>query len=56
MFDIEVVFIYPWVAKYSDFLKDPAMSAVAFFGMVTFIVVLGLGLLYEWRRGAMEWE
>ena len=56
VFDLEVVFIYPWAAKYSDWLKDDAFAGVAFGGMMMFITVLTLGLVYEWKRGAMKWE
>jgi len=56
VFDLEVVFIYPWASKYNDFLADDAFAPIALGGMLFFVVVLGLGLLYEWKRGAMEWE
>lgn len=56
VFDLEVVFIYPWAAKYTDFLDEGAFGAVALGGMLFFLVVLGLGLLYEWKRGSLEWE
>jgi NADH-quinone oxidoreductase subunit A len=56
VFDLEVVFVFPWAAKYKDWLADEAFAGVAFGGMMMFIVILLLGLLYEWKRGAMEWE
>lgn len=56
VFDLEVVFIYPWASKYSDWLADPSFAGVAFGGMMFFIAVLTLGLVYEYKRGAMEWE
>ncbi len=56
VFDLEVVFIYPWAAKFRDFLADSSFAAVALLGMLAFVTVLALGLLYEWRRGAMNWE
>ncbi len=56
VFDLEVVFIYPWASKYKEFLADDVFAPIALGGMVLFVVVLGLGLLYEWKRGAMEWE
>jgi NADH-quinone oxidoreductase subunit A len=56
VFDLEVVFIYPWASKYSDWLKDDAFAGIAFGGMMVFVAVLTLGLVYEWKRGAMEWE
>lgn len=56
VFDLEVVFIYPWAAKFRDFLADSDFAAVGLLGMLAFVTVLALGLLYEWRRGAMDWE
>ena len=56
VFDIEVVFIYPWASCYRDWLKDEAFAPVAFGGMVVFVIIVSLGLLYEWKRGAMDWE
>lgn len=56
VFDLEVVFIYPWASKYAEWLKDDAFAGVAFGGMMMFIAVLTLGLVYEYKRGAMKWE
>lgn len=56
VFDLEVVFIYPWASKYNDFLADDAFAGIAFGGMAFFVVVLALGLLYEWKRGSLKWE
>lgn len=56
VFDLEVVFIYPWAAKYSDFLADNTMADIAFYGMMVFVTILTVGLVYEYKRGAMNWE
>ncbi len=56
IFDLEVVFIFPWASRYQAFLEDDTMAGVSLFGMLLFVIVLAIGLLYEWRRGAMEWE
>ena len=55
VFDLEVVFIYPWASKYSEWLDSP-FGGIAFGGMMVFITILTLGLVYEYKRGAMEWE
>ena len=49
MFDVEVVFIFPWAVTFIDFPK------YVFYEMLVFIGVLGLGLAYAWRRGVLEW-
>ena len=56
IFDLEVVFIYPWAVNYNSFLADERFAGAAFGAMAVFLVVLTLGLLYEWKRGAMKWE
>ncbi len=50
IFDVEVVFMYPWALVFRD---------LGWFGISTmgiFISILALGLVYEWRKGALEWE
>jgi NADH-quinone oxidoreductase subunit A len=53
LFDIEVVFLIPWVFVYRDFL---ARHIAILTPMLFFLGVLVLGLLYEVRKGALEWE
>ncbi|MDR1529474.1 MAG: NADH-quinone oxidoreductase subunit A [Burkholderiales bacterium] len=50
LFDIELVFLLPWAVAL------PEISPAAFWSMLMFLGILGLGLLYEWRRGALEWD
>jgi NADH-quinone oxidoreductase subunit A len=49
LFDIEVVFLYPWAVVFGEF------KMFAFVEMAVFIGILALGLVYVWRRGALEW-
>jgi NADH-quinone oxidoreductase subunit A len=51
IFDIEVVFMYPWAMIYGTELK-----AYGFFVMAVFLAVLVFGFVYEWQRGGMEWD
>ena len=53
LFDIEIVFLIPWVLVYRDFLQAsiPILLPVLFF-----IFLLVLGLFYEMKKGALEWE
>jgi NADH-quinone oxidoreductase subunit A len=53
LFDIEVVFLIPWAFIYRDFLANniPILGPIMFF-----IGVLVLGLLYEVKKGALDWE
>ena len=53
LFDIEIVFLIPWVLVYRDFLAQnlPILTPVLFF-----ILLLVAGLVYEMRKGALDWE
>jgi NADH-quinone oxidoreductase subunit A len=50
VFDVEVVFLYPWAILFRD------LGWFGFNAMALFLAVLAFGLLYEWRKGALEWE
>jgi NADH-quinone oxidoreductase subunit A len=50
VFDIEIIFLYPWAVIYRS------LGWFGFWEMVAFLGVLGLGLGYVWRKGGLEWE
>lgn len=50
LFDIEVIFLYPWAAAFGK------LGLFGLFEMLVFIVILLVGYLYVWKRGAFEWE
>ena len=50
VFDVEMVFIVPWAVV----MKEVGMAA--FVEIIIFFVILGLGLLYAWRKNALKWE
>lgn len=55
LFDIEVVFLFPWARLFNEF-NAAGMGGLIFAEMAIFLGVLGLGLVYVWKRGALEWE
>lgn len=55
LFDIEVIFLYPWAAV-MRVLRDNFSIAFALAPMGFFLLILIIGLLYEWRKGALDWE
>ena len=55
LFDIEVIFLYPWAKIFRDF-KAIHLGGLLFFEMAAFLGVLVLGLAYVWKRGALEWD
>lgn len=50
LFDVEVIFLYPWAVE---------LRKLGMFGFVEaliFIAILGVGLVYAWQRGALDWD
>jgi NADH-quinone oxidoreductase subunit A len=56
LFDIEVIFLYPLAVVYQDLLKNPATKQMIFFGTLTFLGILAIGLLYETKKRALDWR
>ena len=50
LFDIEIVFLYPWAVVFRT------LEAPGIIGMGLFLVILVIGLVYEWRKGGMDWK
>jgi NADH-quinone oxidoreductase subunit A len=54
IFDLEVAFLFPWGVA---LMKLPHQTQVfAFWSMMVFLGVLTVGFIYEWQKGALEWE
>jgi NADH-quinone oxidoreductase subunit A len=50
IFDLEVAFLFPWAVAFKQ------VGAFGFWSMMTFLGVLTIGFIYEWRKGALEWD
>ena len=50
IFDLEVAFLFPWAVSLSG------IGLFGFWSMMIFLGVLTIGFIYEWRKGALEWE
>ena len=50
IFDLEVAFLFPWAVALGD------IGLFGFWSMMLFLAVLTVGFIYEWRKGALEWE
>ncbi len=50
IFDIEVVFLYPWAVSFE------ALGLFGMIAMLTFIFLITVPFVYEWRRGGLEWD
>jgi len=50
IFDLEIAFLFPWAAAFGD------IGLFGFWSMVVFLAVLTIGFIYEWKKGALEWD
>ena len=50
IFDLEIAFLFPWAISLGN------IGALGFWSMMIFLSVLTIGFIYEWRKGALEWE
>ena len=50
IFDLEVAFLFPWAVALGD------IGLFGFWSMLLFLGILTVGFIYEWRKGALEWE
>ena len=50
LFDVEIIFMFPWA------LNVEALGWFGFVAMMFFLLLLTIGFVYEWRKGALEWQ
>ena len=50
IFDLEVAFLFPWAVAFKE------VGAFGYWSMMAFLAVLTIGFIYEWRKGALEWN
>ncbi len=50
IFDLEVTFLFPWAVAFRS------VGPLGFWAMMVFLAVLTIGFIYEWRKGALEWD
>ena len=50
LFDLEIAFLFPWAVA----LKE--IGPVGFWAMMVFLTILVVGFIYEWKKGALDWE
>ncbi len=55
LFDIEVVFMIPWAVVYKSFVASGA-GLFVFIEMLSFVLLLVIGLIYAWKKGALRWQ
>jgi len=56
LFDIEVVFLYPWAVVYRRMLADAATRNMIFFSMISFLGILFVGYTYALKKRAFDWK
>jgi NADH-quinone oxidoreductase subunit A len=50
IFDLEVTFLFPWAVAFGE------LGVYGYWSMMVFLGVLTVGFIYEWRKGALEWD
>ena len=50
IFDLEIAFLFPWAAAFKE------VGVYGFWSMMVFLGVLTVGFIYEWKKGALEWD
>ena len=50
LFDLEIAFLFPWAVSLAK------IGAFGFWSMISFLAVLTIGFVYEWNKGALEWD
>jgi len=50
IFDLEIAFLFPWAVVFKD------LGMFGFVAMFIFLLILVIGFIYEWKKGALEWE
>ena len=50
LFDVEIIFMFPWAVDFK------VLGMFGFIEMITFIVLLAIGFIYAWKKGALEWH
>ena len=50
IFDLEIAFLFPWAIALGN------IGALGFWSMMIFLSILTIGFIYEWKKGALEWE
>ena len=50
IFDLEVAFLFPWAISLGN------IGALGFWSMMIFLIILTIGFVYEWKKGALDWE
>ncbi len=50
LFDLEIAFLFPWAVAFKD------IGMVGFWSMMVFLGILVVGFIYEWKKGALDWE
>jgi len=50
LFDLEIAFLFPWAAAYQE------LGLLGFWSAMIFLAILVVGFIYEWKKGALDWD
>ncbi|GHV04316.1 NADH-quinone oxidoreductase subunit [Campylobacterota bacterium] len=55
LFDVEIIFMFPWAVGYKELIAQ-GNGLLAFGAMAVFLLILAIGFVYEWKKGALNWH
>ena len=55
VFDVEVLFLYPWAVVFKELFEKPGLGALVFWEMIILLSILAVGLAYVWAKGDLDW-
>ena len=50
IFDLEIAFLFPWAISLGN------LGSLGFWSMIIFLLILTIGFIYEWKKGALDWD
>jgi NADH-quinone oxidoreductase subunit A len=56
IFDVEVVFLFPWAVVFKKLLANPEFGIMVLFEMLVFVSILLVGYVYLWKKGDLDWN
>ena len=56
LFDLEVAFLVPWATIFKEIVHTDSLKWFGFIEMLVFLVILTVGYVYAWAKGALDWE
>ena len=56
LFDLEVAFLVPWATIFKEIVNTESLKLFGFLEMLVFVLILVVGYVFAWAKGALDWE